>query len=192
MRLDHVAYRVRDRQEAVKFFQDAFGYKHQAEFEIKLEDGSTATCTSLTPPEKLIEAPFFAKVFHDSAPSLSVEMEYHLSPEIFVSSGPPNSLIDKWVREWGRGVGGIHHLAFQTPDVNAKMREWIEKGWAFTTSESLKCDDLTQVFAKPNPFTNVVYEFIERRGQHGFCKDNVARLMASTASLSEGTAKPSE
>jgi 4-hydroxyphenylpyruvate dioxygenase-like putative hemolysin len=187
MRLDHVAYRVKDRDKTVQFFKDAFGYSEQAEFEINLEDGSTAKCMSLTPPEKSIESiPFIAPVYHEgSQPSMSVKCEYHMSPELFVSAGPPGGLIDKWVDAWGRGVGGIHHLAYQVEDVRATMKKWIEMGWLFTTNDALDCDDLTQVFSKPHPLTNVIYEFIQRRGQHGFCVGNVARLMGSTAGLSD-------
>lgn len=181
MRLDHIAYRCKNRDEAVKFFCDAFGYKPQDEFEITLEDGTKARCQSLEPPEK-----YFA-----NAPFETIEAqaagEYFLPPEIFVSDGPPGSLIDNWVNEWGRGIGGIHHMAYQVDSVRAKMKEWIDKGWLFTTDDALECEDLTQVFSKPNPFTGIIYEFIERRGQRGFCKDNVARLMDSTKDLNDKT-----
>ena len=190
MRLDHIAYRVKDREKSAQFFVDAFGYKKQIEFDITLEDGSTAKCVALEPPEKV--SPSMAFVSEVDILGIDVASEtgysntvsaYHLAPEIFVSSGPPGSLIDKWVEEWGRGVGGIHHMAYQVDSVEAKMKEWIDKGWMFTTKEALKCESLTQVFSKPHPLTGMIYEFIERKGQHGFCKDNVAKLMASTANL---------
>lgn len=171
MRLDHIAYRVKDRDKTAQFFMDAFGYKRQTDFEIALEDGSAALCVALKPPEKWREEiPFQLGVFH-------------LAPEIFVSSGPPGSLIDKWVENCGHGIGGIHHLAYQVDDVAAAMKEWKEKGWFFTTEQPLQCEDLTQVFSMPHPLTGVIFEFIERRGQHGFCKDNVAKLMGSTSDL---------
>ena len=52
MRLDHIAYRVKDRTKTVKFFLDSFGYKIQTEFQIEFEDGSKAECFALEPPEK--------------------------------------------------------------------------------------------------------------------------------------------
>jgi catechol 2,3-dioxygenase-like lactoylglutathione lyase family enzyme len=178
MRLDHIAYRVRDKAAAVGFFMDAFGYKQQSVFDISLEDGSTAQCTALEPLEKTDQGMEFS-VLHD-APSYSGV--YHLAPEVFVSSGPPGSLIDRWVEEWGHGVGGIHHLAYQVDDVEAVMSEWATKGWLFTTPAPLECPGLKQVFSRPNPFTNVIYEFI-KRGAHGFCKENVGRLMSSTKDI---------
>lgn len=174
MRIDHIAYRVANRDAAVKFFKEAFGYREQAEFDIKLEDGSGAKCMSLEPPEKSLGMPFSVQEGNGI---------YHLAPEIFVSSGEPGGVIDRWVKERGHGVGGIHHIAYEVQNVDEKMREWLDKGWAFTTNDSLKCDDLTQVFSRPNAWTNVIYEFIERKGQHGFCQKNVAALMQSTASI---------
>lgn len=53
MRLDHIAYRVKDRNKTAQFFIDAFGYKIQTEFEINFDDGTTAKCIALEPPEKI-------------------------------------------------------------------------------------------------------------------------------------------
>ena len=178
MRLDHIAYRVADREKAVQFFIDAFGYQVQTEFMITLEDGSQAKCTALEPKEKQLASEALGG---DIPPFIAGG--YHLAPEIFVSDGPEGSLIDRWVKQWGRGVGAVHHFAYQVDSVEATMKQWEEKGWLFTTKQPLECDDLVQVFSEPNPITGVIYEFIERKGQHGFCKDNVAKLMESTAHL---------
>ena len=177
IRIDHLAYRCADRDSAVKFFIEAFNYRIQEEFEITLEDGSKAKCMSLEPSLKKMG--FFRRLLH----RLFFRGDLHIPPEIFVSSGPPGSLIDNWVKEWGRGVGGIHHIAFQVDDAKAQMIEWQSKGWLFTTEDVLKCEDLTQVFSKPNPTTGIIYEFIERKGQRGFCKANVSKLMSSTKNL---------
>jgi catechol 2,3-dioxygenase-like lactoylglutathione lyase family enzyme len=197
MRLDHIAYRTLDRDASVNFFKDAFGYKEQAEFDINLEDGSVAKCMALEPPEKLFAGmPFsLGHMMPCHFMSNGVSVEYHMAPEVFVSSGPPGSLIYNWVMQLGpvRGgngerVGGIHHLAYQVPSVKETMALWLKKGWAeFTTEAPLECEDLTQVFTKPCKHTGVIYEFIERKGQHGFCRDNVGRLMQSTASLLKAT-----
>ena len=37
MRIDHIAYRVADKEEAAQFFIEAFGYRVTDEFEIKLD-----------------------------------------------------------------------------------------------------------------------------------------------------------
>lgn len=227
MRLDHVAYRVKSRATAVKFFEDAFGYTVQSEFKIKLEDGSETMCTALEPPEKRAMAPFVvrpglllsvacAPQFHALERNVSASLfgrilgygkkfwsfskrilerifkivswypvEYHMAPEIFVSEGPPGSLIYNWVEKNCPGRnGGIHHLAYEVDDVRSTMSEWQQKGFLFTTDDILSCDDLDQVFTEPNPHTGIIYEFIERKGAHGFCQGNVSRLMNSTAHLS--------
>lgn len=185
MRLDHIAYRVANRHKTVEFFQAAFGYHVQTEFDIEFDDGTCARCYALEPPEK----PKF-----DSAklPGLpwqqlaigpdGVEVAYHLAPEIFVSDGDPGSIVGEWVAKRD-GIGGIHHLAYQVPSVEAKMREWQAKGYAeFTSDKPLTCPGLTQVFTKPSELTGVIYEFIER-GEHGFCRDNVQALMESTRGI---------
>lgn len=175
MRLDHIAYRVKNRHKTAKFFQEAFGYKIQTDFNIKFGDGSTAECIALEPPEKVEDA-FWTLVGTDPS------VEYHLPPEIFVSDGSPDSVVGKWVASRG-GVGGIHHLAYQVENVAKKMAEWKAKGYAeFTTAEPLTCPELTQCFTKPSELTGVIYEFIER-GRHGFCQDNVEQLILSTKDL---------
>lgn len=185
IRLDHIAYRVKSRDETVGFFKDAFGYKFQAEFEIFFNDEKTdkALCIALEPPEKMFADQEF--ICH-SGYKLEIDPEdqdalvYHLAPEIFVSEGTPGSIVGDWVKARG-GIGGIHHLAYQCDSVEAKMKEWHDKGWGdFTSQEAMKCPGLIQVFSKPHRLTGVIFEFIERTG-YGFCKENVKQLMISTA-----------
>ena len=52
MRLDHIAYRVQDRNVTAKKFSELFGYIVGTEFDIQFDDGSTADCIAMTPPEK--------------------------------------------------------------------------------------------------------------------------------------------
>jgi catechol 2,3-dioxygenase-like lactoylglutathione lyase family enzyme len=182
MRLDHLAYRVADRHKTVDFFIKAFGYRVQTEFDIQFDDGSTARCFALEPPEKKkysewthLDVPCFLTSKKEDV------IEYHIAPEIFVSDGDSNSIVGQWVAKRD-GIGGIHHLAYQVTSVQAKMDEWRAKGYAeFTTENPLTCPGLTQVFTKPSELTGVIYEFIER-GAHGFCKENVRGLMESTKS----------
>jgi 4-hydroxyphenylpyruvate dioxygenase-like putative hemolysin len=176
VRVDHIAYRVANRDKTVNFFIDAFGYKFQAEFEIFFNEEKTdkALCIALEPPEKVkLDLPFV---------TMYNGQEYHLAPEIFVSEGTPGSIVDNWVKARG-GIGGIHHIALQVDSVEAKVKEWTEKGWGdFTSQEVMRCPGLIQIFTKPHLLTGVIYEFIEREG-FGFCKDNVKQLMLSTAEL---------
>lgn len=189
MRLDHIAYRVKDRYKAFDFFSAVFGYDLGTSFDIKFDDGSHADCLALTPPE----------VRHDDTNNwtyrtlmgthlagpgdaiYSLHCEFHAPPEIFVSDGGVGSIVGDWVEERG-GIGGIHHIAYQVKDVREVMQEWKDKGYAeFYTEEPISCKNpnLTQVFSKPSELTGVIYELISREGD-GFCKDSVRQLMEST------------
>jgi catechol 2,3-dioxygenase-like lactoylglutathione lyase family enzyme len=187
MRLDHIAYRVADRKKTAQFFIDALGYTIQEEFTIDFDDGTHADCIALEPPEKTayslwsVEGPCRDDLAIQQMASLP---EYHTPPEIFVSDGEPGSIVGEWVAARS-GIGGVHHIAYQVEDVEAKMKEWKDKGYAeFTSEKPLKCEDppLTQIFTKPSELTGVVYEFINRT-THGFCNKNVKNLMLSSKNL---------
>lgn len=183
MRLDHIAYRTKDRHKCADFFVTAFGYKVQQEFELTFGDGKVVKSIALEPPEKLIQGLDWGVTVPGLVPETAVD--YHLAPEIFISSGEEGSIVHDWVLKWGNGIGGIHHMAYQIEDVRAVAKLWIEKGWAeFTTKDILTCpdDELHQIFTKPNPYTGIIYEFI-RRGKFGFCSANVKALMESTKGL---------
>jgi catechol 2,3-dioxygenase-like lactoylglutathione lyase family enzyme len=181
MRLDHIAYRVKDRHKTAKFFKDAFGYSVGTEFDIEFDDGSTADCLALVPPE---DRPFdtdnwsfWSMPF--SSDHIGTQPEFHAPPEIFVSDGPLGSIVGDWVSERG-GIGGVHHMAYQVDNVTAVMNKWKSKGYAeFLSDKPLECPGLTQVFTKPSELTGVIYELISRKGK-GFCEDNVKSLMEST------------
>lgn len=184
MRLDHIAYRVADRNKTAQFFIDAFGYRIQTEFEIEFDDGSKAKCLALEPSEKPAGKDLpWTNLLHLPGDAVSpMYAEFHLPPEIFVSDGLPGSIVGDWVAARG-GIGGIHHIAYQVTSVEQKMQEWRDKGYAeFTSDKPLKCPGLTQVFTKPSALTGVIFEFIER-GEHGFCAANVKDLMLSTKGL---------
>ena len=186
MRLDHIAYRVKDRKKTAQFFIDAFGYKIQTEFNIDFNDGTCAKCIALEPPEKPKVENLHWLVRQYVGPNLHSQdiqedkfAEYHLPPEIFVSDGDLESIVGKWV-DRRDGVGGVHHMAYQVESVEKTMKEWQLKGYAeFSSDKPLTCPGLTQVFTKPSELTGVIYEFIER-GEHGFCQANVKDLMIST------------
>lgn len=191
MRLDHIAFRVKDRQETASLLQKAFGYRIQQEFTINFDDGTKAQCIALEPTEKSTAKEFpwthtisqLGSVIGDGMTD-NIEHEYHTPPEIFVSNGEPGSVVDKWVKNRD-GVGGIHHLAFQVEDVRAEMLKWRDNfGAEFTSKDILTCpdDELHQIFMKPHPLLGVVIEFI-RRGDKGFCQANVKDLMESTKEL---------
>lgn len=190
MRIDHLAFRVSDRKETAKFFQEALGYKYQTEFTIDFGDGDTAQCIALEPSEKTKKdmpwTQMAAVVEPPDSEFLSAKTwgygEYHLAPEIFISDGTPNSVVGQWVTARG-GIGGLHHIAYQVPSVVEKMKEWQEKGYAeFTSDKPFTCPGLTQVFTKPSKLCGVIFEFIERE-EFGFCAANVKQLMESTVNV---------
>lgn len=187
MRLDHIAYRVKDRYRTANFFEEALGYKTGTEFQIEFGDGSKADCLALIPPEdRNVDTSEWDVLLADK-PEVTEDQQdinfhsYHAPPEIFVSDGTAGSIVGGWVEERG-GVGGIHHIAYQVNDVKGVMDQWKQEGYAeFYSEEPISCEDpnLTQVFTKPSELTGVVYELISREGD-GFCKDSVKSLMEST------------
>jgi catechol 2,3-dioxygenase-like lactoylglutathione lyase family enzyme len=154
--LDHLAMRVRDRDAAVaKLELKGYTKARDEPFELTLEDGSVAKAWPLTHP---------------------------YSVDVFVSSGPTGSKIDRWVEKRG-GKGAVHHLAYGVPDVAATMRELGAEGVTFRTPKPIVCEcakPLSQVFTDECPVTGIIYEFIHRNGHPGFCESNVVRLMNSS------------
>lgn len=172
MRLDHIAYRVNDRYKTAKFFEETLGYTLGTEFKVDFNDGSTANCIALVPSETR----------HEDT-SMWVHgvrnIDYHAPPEIFISDGPPESIVGRWVSA-RNNIGGIHHIAYQVENVEETMHKWKTSGYAeFLSEEPLTCPGLVQVFTKPSELTGVIYELISREGK-GFCEDNVKNLMLST------------
>ena len=187
MRLDHIAYRVKDRYKTSKFFNDTLGYTIGTEFQIEFDDNSKADCLALIPSEQRhtdtknwsVKNTFDTVLAGQGDPIYNVTCEFHAPCEIFVSDGPPGSIVGDWVSA-RNGVGGIHHIAYQCDSVDATMKEWREKGYAeFLSEEPMTCPGLVQVFTKPSELTGIIYELISREGD-GFCEDNVKDLMNST------------
>ena len=190
MRLDHIAYRVKDRTKTTKFFDDCFGYQCIGTWDLEYDDGSTTRFNMLVPPEKRPpkaemwthygprEAVFLA------SPSLNLEAncEYHAPPEIAVSDGPLGSIVGDWVAKTNSGVGGIHHIAYAINNIDEVFDDWTNKGIEFLTDEVVDCpdDDLRQIFTKPQPLLgDVIIELIQR-GNKGFCQNSVKKLIEST------------
>jgi len=155
MKLDHIAYRVKDRHHAADFLQKTLKYKIETEFEIKFDNGSTADCLVLQP-------------------------ELKDNPEIFISDGTEHSVVGEWVKE--RNTGGVHHLAYQVSTIQEVVDEWKKNGVEFLTESVIDCpeDNMKQIFSKPvKELGNVIIELIEREDK-GFCQNSVKDLMNST------------
>ena len=165
MKLDHIAYRVKDRHEASRFFQSMFGYEVGTEFDVEFDDGSKAECYALVPP---IISPVMIRE----------------GPEIFISDGSTGSVVGDWVEARG-GVGGIHHIAYKVSDIDQVVNEWIKRDVEFLTDNIIDCPDdkLRQIFTKPLDYLGgIIIELIER-GSKGFCEKSVKDLMNSTKGL---------
>lgn len=172
-RLDHIAYRTKDKDKTAKFFQQFFGYKIADSFPIVFEDGSQAQCIALEPQEKN----------YSSLHCFGVNgTEYHLAPEIFVSDGDNDSIVGKWVVENG---GGIHHKAYQfNNEISLRMQKSLMESYDIKfASDVIYCqeEDLWQVFTKPlDMLGGIILELIVRGPNNpGFCKASVKTLMES-------------
>ena len=182
-RLDHIAWRVPDKEKVADFYKShPFNYKEAERFDIVFDDGSKANSIALVPPEvnKFTSQREYVLRLPNIGNIVPKSTIYHLAPEIFVSDGEPGSLIDKWVKE--RNGGGIHHIAYEVNNVEKIMKSLNAVGYEFTTEEPIRCpdDDLIQIFTKPISFmSNIIFEFIQR-GDKGFCLSSVKKLMEST------------
>lgn len=183
MRLDHIAHRVKNKEETRKFFEECLGYKLLDTFDLKFDDGTTCECYAMAPPEQYQDMPtnYRYGVFeHDRTTGLEKYIEtheFHLAPQVFISQGEPGSIVSRWVEKNGNG---IHHLAYEVDNINDVMAHWELFGIKFL-SEPLVCDDgtLVQVFTEPDPYTGMTYELIQRMGSN-FCRESVKALMEST------------
>tara|TARA_R110001599_G_scaffold342155_1_gene563660 strand:- start:372 stop:863 length:492 start_codon:yes stop_codon:yes gene_type:complete len=154
--LDHIAYRVADRDKTVDFLCSLLGYKVGAEFKIDFDDGSKADCKALV----------------DICGS---------SPEVFVSEGTPGSIVDDWVKERD-GTGGVHHIAYSVENIDKAVKQLRDRGVEFLSDDIIDCpdDNLRQIFTKPQDLLGgIIVELIER-GDRGFCQNSVKNLMEST------------
>jgi len=179
MRLDHIAYRVPNRNKTSEYLKQLFRYRHGEEFEICFDDGSTAKCIALLPPERTHKTAPFTMSFPAVGPLVT---EYHIAPEIFVSEGTKGSIVEKWVQETNKGLGGIHHIAYNVRSIEERVKQFTSYGVEFLSDDIIDCpeDNLRQIFTKPQALLGgVIIELIERGGK-GFCKSSVKNLMEST------------
>ena len=189
-RLDHLAWRVKDRWATANFFVEAFGYRVQKmedgtdEFKIDFGDGQFAQCVALEPPEKVetkLPRPWVFNIPLSGYSSIGESQEYHLPPEIFISDGTPDSIVGKWGR-------AAQRCGRNPPFGLPKRRrgcydERVEREGLVAVHhrrEPIACPGLEQVFSKPNELLGgVIIEFIKRE-KYGFCASSVKKLMESS------------
>jgi len=117
MKLDHIAYRVKNRHKTAHFFRTVLEYTVGEEFDIVFDDGSTAECYAMLPP---------------ITPVVNVRTGH----EVFISDGSSDSIVGKWVEE--RGEGGVHHMAYKVKDMEGTVASWKENGVEFLTEDMME------------------------------------------------------
>tara|TARA_Y100000310_G_C20668991_1_gene809204 strand:+ start:1462 stop:2040 length:579 start_codon:yes stop_codon:yes gene_type:complete len=192
MRLDHIAYRTRNRHETADFFKKIFGYKIADEFQIKFDNDTTADCIALAPPqaryhkhECWVHKALMPPHSENDPADAVYECELHAPHEIFVSDGAEGSIVADWVASKNGGKGGIHHMAYNVDNIVEEVASWKEAGVEFLSEDPMSCPGLKQIFTTENELTGVIYELIQREGSEGkaFCKENVKALMESTTNV---------
>jgi len=156
MILDHIAYRVKNRDKTADFLHKTLKYNT----EITFDNASTAECLVL---KSLSEG----------------------NPEVFVSDGTEDSIVGEWVKNHRNGQGGIHHLAYKVQNIETHVAEWKQNGVEFLTNDIIDCpeDNMKQIFTKPlSVLGGVIIELIEREDK-GFCQNSVKDLMNSTKGI---------
>lgn len=112
------------------------------------------------------------ELFNDTVRSLHLKGP---GPDIFVSEGEANSVVDTWVHKYG---DGLHHLAFEVADVQA-----VQIPLAFGPVVKCPCPDpLIQVFSERTDYGFII-ELIQKNGHDGFCEYNVQKLMEASRDL---------
>ncbi len=154
--IDHIAFRVDDLEEAVKFYTNVMNFKVTDRFFIDFDDQTKARCAALQASD---------------GKGIS----------IFLSEGEGNGgVVKEWVKKHGNG---LHHIAYAVDDIKTEVAEMKRKGIPFTTEDILESDELLQIFTQPAPETGVIHEIIQRKGSKSFSTSNIKRLMASTRDL---------
>lgn len=154
MRIDHIAYRVKDRKKTADFFIKTMNYRIKSE---------SLNCISLEPSEKpekekihwFIKT-YVGESFKEDEINEKMFAEYHLPPEIFIYDGPEDSVVGKWVSKRD-GIGGIYHIAYQVENLKKIIKDWGEH---VEFEDPIVVSGSTQISTKPFELTGVVYKFV--------------------------------
>jgi methylmalonyl-CoA/ethylmalonyl-CoA epimerase len=155
-RIDHIAFRVRNLEAAIRFYRRVMDFRVTDRFFIGFEDGTRARCAAMKARD---------------GKGIS----------IFISEGiGDGGVVREWVREHGNA---LHHIAYSVADIKKEVARMKAKGIRFTTKDVLESESLLQIFTRPAPQTGVIHEIIQRKGSKSFSVENVKRLMASTGKI---------
>ena len=120
MKLDHIAYRVQNRDKTAEFLHRILKYNTETEFEIVFDNNATADCLVLTPPT-------------------------NDNPELFVSDGTEDSIVGEWVKNHRNGQGGIHHLAYKVDKIEEHVGDVPEEFIVILVKASI-CDSNVAIY----------------------------------------------
>ena len=91
---------------------------------------------------------------------------------VLIEGTTPESQVSRYINEYGPGV---QHVAFEVEDIENTQRALAENGLEFSTSV-LDAPGLRQTFSKRDKVSGMMFELIERTGEHGFKEANINRL----------------
>ena len=97
------------------------------------------------------------------------------SKDVFVvllQGKQPDSQISRFVEQHGPGV---QHIAFEVDDLDAVYETLSARGQEFVTG-IINGPGLRQLFAKRDPVSGVMLEYVQRTGNPAFSNDNVQEL----------------
>jgi methylmalonyl-CoA epimerase len=91
---------------------------------------------------------------------------------VLVQGTERRSQVSRFIEQYGPGV---QHVAIEVDSVEEVMRELSARGVEFET-DLIEGPGLTQVFAKRDASSGVMFEFIERTQNVGFSEDSIRSL----------------
>ncbi|MEO8673042.1 MAG: VOC family protein [Tahibacter sp.] len=103
---------------------------------------------------------------------VSAEMNSGEFSIVLVQGTESASQVTRFIKEFGPGV---QHIAIEVDSVEGVANELRARGMEFETNVIVG-PGLTQIFAKRDATSGVMFEFIERTGNEGFHEDSVRSL----------------
>lgn len=154
--IDHIAFRVKDVNRAVKHYTDIHNFKIMQEMDLKILGSKV-------------------KSF--------VLRQGDVKPYIFISEGfGSNNIVKEWVKEHGNAM---HHIAYIVDDIRKEVSRLKHEGIKFTTPDIIGSYKFSQIFSVPNKETGLIHEIIERNSRDAFfAEQNVEQLINSTKKYS--------
>jgi len=111
-------------------------------------------------------------IFGKSTGMISAEFSSGDFSIVLVQGTERHSQVSRFIEKFGPGV---QHVAIEVDSVADTMNELRARGIEFETN-LIEGPGLTQVFAKRDANSGVMFEFIERTDNYGFNEDSIRSL----------------